>query len=242
MRHRAGSHVTDRHVLQPGLYQRSWCPPTAVTTPPRSWATGGLSHAVAGGLQPLVGLINKVTGGYWWLRVLVGGLPGGRVLVGEVADGDGLAVVGGAQAAVVDADAGAVAVVAPLSPEVAEVTLGAAVDGDVASWGARGQRDDRWEVGCGVAASPRVLPAGGCAVPLASDRGERAAPQVRGRALSSRCRHGCRYAAGASLGRLSSAGWIVPVESVVVVVVVVVIVWWRSGSARIPLREWVFLV
>jgi hypothetical protein len=31
------------------------------------------------------------------------------------------------------------------------------------------------------------------------------------------------------------------VESVVVVVVVV-IVWWRSGSARIPLREWVFLV
>jgi DNA invertase Pin-like site-specific DNA recombinase len=39
----------------PGLYQRSWRPPATVTTPPRSWSTRALSHAVAGGLQPLTG-------------------------------------------------------------------------------------------------------------------------------------------------------------------------------------------
>ena len=106
--------------------------------------------------------------------VLVGGLLGGWVLVDEVTDRDRLVAVR-AQAAVVDAGAGAVAVVAPLPPEVADVTFGAAVDGDVASRGASGRWGDRWGLGRRVAGSPGALPAGRGAVPLASDRGERGA-------------------------------------------------------------------
>ena len=106
--------------------------------------------------------------------VLVGGLLGGWVLVGEFTDRDWLVAVG-AEAAVVEAGAGAVAVVAPLSPEVADVTLGAAVDGEVASRGAGGRWGDRWGLGRRVAGSPGALPAGLGAVPLASDRGERGA-------------------------------------------------------------------
>jgi hypothetical protein len=54
------------------------------------------------------------------------------VLVGDVADGDGFVAVG-AEAAEIDADAGSVAVVAPLLAEVAGVTSGALIYGDVAS-------------------------------------------------------------------------------------------------------------
>src|SRR3954453_18830857 len=48
-----------------------WRPPTTVTTPPRSSTTGALSHAVAGGLQALVGLDQEGNGG--WAPPRVGG-------------------------------------------------------------------------------------------------------------------------------------------------------------------------
>src|SRR6266545_6710472 len=92
------------------------------------------------------------------------------VLVEDVADGDGFVAVGAASAEV-DAFAGAVAVVAPLLSEVAGVAGGALVDGDVAAAGAG--RHDEGRSGVGVAGAPGGLAAGGCAVALAPDRGER---------------------------------------------------------------------
>src|SRR5664279_4952199 len=83
-----------------------------------------------------------------------------RVLIGDVADGDGLVAVG-AQAAEVDADAGSVAFVAPLLAEVADAAFGALVDGDAASGGAWWQRDDRWGCLVMVAGAPGGLAAGG---------------------------------------------------------------------------------
>src|SRR6266576_542756 len=81
------------------------------------------------------------------------------VLVEDVADGDGFVAVW-AESAVVDADAGLVAVVAVLLAEVAGVASGALVDGDVTSPGA-GRHDDGWS-GVGGAGAPGGLTAGGC--------------------------------------------------------------------------------
>src|SRR5262249_37603448 len=94
------------------------------------------------------------------------------VLVEDVADRDWLgAVGGGAGPAEVDAYAGLVAVVAPLLTQVAGAALGALVDGDGTP--VRGGRDDDGWAGAGVAGAPSGLPAGGCAVALASGGNER---------------------------------------------------------------------
>ena len=108
----------------------------------------------------------------WAFRVL---MPMSRTklsrLLDDVADRDGFVAVG-AQAAEVEAGAGGVAVVAPLLAEVAGVAAWALVDGDGSPAGGRrdggGGRPGLW-----VAGAPGGLAAGGGAVGLPADRGER---------------------------------------------------------------------
>jgi hypothetical protein len=92
-------------------------------------------------------------------------------LFDDVADRDGLITVG-ARAAEVKAGAGGVAVGAPLLAEVAGVAARALVDGDVppagGRWDGGGSGSRLW-----VAGTPGGLAAGGGAVGLAADRGER---------------------------------------------------------------------
>ena len=102
-------------------------------------------------------------------------MPGSRAwlsrLFDDVADRDRLVAVG-AEAALVEAGAGGVAVVAPLLGEVAGVAAWALIDGAGSSAGARrdgGGDRTRWR----VAGAPGGLAAGGGAVGLAADRGER---------------------------------------------------------------------
>src|SRR5258706_10509059 len=85
----------------------------------------------------------------WWL-----------VPAGDVADRDGFVAVW-AEPAEVDADAGVVAVVAPLLAEGAGVAGGALIDGDVAAGGAGWDHDDRLGGRVGVAWAPGGLAAGG---------------------------------------------------------------------------------
>jgi hypothetical protein len=92
-------------------------------------------------------------------------------LVGDVADGDWFVAVG-AEAAEVDAGGGAVAVGAPLLAQAAGAAVGALVDGDLPSWGSPGKHEGGWGCPVVVAGAPGGLAAGGCAVPLPSDRGE----------------------------------------------------------------------
>ena len=93
-------------------------------------------------------------------------------MIGDVPEGDRLIAVR-AERAGVEPGSGAVAVVAPLLAEGAGVAFGAVIDGDGASWCARWRSGNRvWRV---VAVAPGCLPAGGGAVALAADRGERVA-------------------------------------------------------------------
>lgn len=82
------------------------------------------------------------------------------MLVGDVADGDGFVAVR-AESAEVDADAGSVAVVAPLLAEGAVVAVRALIDGDVSSVGAWRDHDGWLWGGVGVAGAPGGLSAGG---------------------------------------------------------------------------------
>src|SRR4051794_135568 len=109
-------------------------------------------------------------------------------LLDDVADRDGFVAVG-AWAAEAEAGAGGVAVVAPLLAEVAGVAVWALVDGDGSPAG--GRRDDGGgRAGLRVAGAPGGLAAGGGAVALAADRGERlpAGGAGCGCALPSECR------------------------------------------------------
>lgn len=84
----------------------------------------------------------------------------GGVLIEDVVDRDWLIAVW-AEPAEIDADAGAVAVVAPLLAQVAGIAFGALVDGDVASGGAGRDGDGRCGGRVGVAGAPGGLAAGG---------------------------------------------------------------------------------
>jgi hypothetical protein len=82
------------------------------------------------------------------------------MLTGDIADRDGFVAVW-AESAEVDADAGAVAVTAPLLAEVAALACGALVDGIGASGCAGWDHDGRLGGRIGVAGSPGGLAAGG---------------------------------------------------------------------------------
>src|SRR6266849_2044263 len=101
------------------------------------------------------------------------------VLVGDVSYGDGLIAVG-AERAGVEAGSRAVAVVAPLLPEGAGVASGAVINRNGASRCPGWQNDDGFGGRGVVAATPGLLPAGGCAVALTPDRGERVAADRAG--------------------------------------------------------------
>lgn len=117
------------------------------------------------------------------------------VLVEEVLQCDGL-VAAGAQPAGTDADAGALAVRAPLLGEVALVAVGAGVDGDLAA--APSSRDDGG--GGGLSAAVGRLPAGLPAVALPADRCEGGAADRAG--------HGCRHDVVTLRGSPAGCRWL----------------------------------
>src|SRR5882724_5055376 len=90
----------------------------------------------------------------------------------QVGDGHRFVAVW-AQAARGEAGAGLVAVLAPLLAEVAAVAFTALVDDVGASGRACRGRGGRFGCRAGVSGAPGGLPAGGGAVALAADRGER---------------------------------------------------------------------